>query len=83
VEGKVVELKRVNLNYLVRKYVNMLYKDNKKKLKNKKKILKRINLEEFAEFIKQHPKLFDGLYKAFNLDIWGVDQSGALKMKNL
>ncbi|CAD8065720.1 unnamed protein product [Paramecium sonneborni] len=68
INGKLVELKRVNINYLVRKYVDMIYK-------NKGKQEEELSIEEFKQFVKLHPKIFDGLYKAFNYDIWGVNSS--------
>ncbi|CAK72198.1 unnamed protein product (macronuclear) [Paramecium tetraurelia] len=66
INGKLVELKRVNINYLVHKYVNMIYK-------HKAKNDQGLSLEDFKSFVKLHPKIFEGLYKAFNFDVWGFD----------
>ena len=32
-----------------------------------------LSLEDFTAFVKLHPKIFEGLYKAFNFDVWGFD----------
>lgn len=36
-------------------------------------LLFRISIEEFKQFVHKHPKIFHGIYKAFNYDIWGID----------
>lgn len=32
-----------------------------------------LSLDDFKAFVKLHPKIFEGLYKAFNYDVWGID----------
>jgi hypothetical protein len=66
-EDRTVELLHVNLNYLVRKYVDMVYA--KKPIGEET-----LSIEEFNAFVSQHPKLINVLYKGFNHDIWGVDE---------
>ncbi|KAM3139033.1 putative myosin light chain kinase 3 [Paramecium bursaria] len=64
IDGREVELKRININQLIKKYVNMIYKEKKEQ---------QLSMTEFKQFVKLHPKIFHGLYKAFNFDIWGID----------
>ncbi|CAD8046316.1 unnamed protein product [Paramecium primaurelia] len=71
INGKLVELKRVNINYLVHKYVNMIYK-------HKAKNDQGLSLDDFKSFVKLHPKIFEGLYKAFNFDVWGFDANASV-----
>lgn len=53
-----------NLNLLVKKYVECVFKVKENKL---------LSLEEFSLFLKHHPKLINTLYSGFNYEYWGVD----------
>lgn len=68
-----VELKRVNINYLVHKYVNMIYNHKAKAEQGYLNWYFRLSILDFKDFVKLHPKIFEGLYKAFNFDVWGID----------
>lgn len=68
VDGKLVEMHRVNLNYLVKKYVNMVFAN---KIDGDKDFL---SLSEFSVFVSQHPNVFNGLYRGFNYDLWGYEK---------
>lgn len=52
-----------NLNLLIKKYVDMVYKAKNDLL---------ISLEEFKIFVKKHPNLLLPLYSAFNYNVWGI-----------
>ncbi|CAD8190471.1 unnamed protein product [Paramecium pentaurelia] len=72
VNGQKIEM-QANLNLLIKKYVEMVYK-----AKNDLPI----NLEDFTSFVKQHPNLITPLYCVFNFDVWGV-QNNIPKYKSL
>ncbi|CAD8120793.1 unnamed protein product [Paramecium sonneborni] len=65
VNGQKIEI-QANLNLLIRKYVEMVYK-----AKNDLPL----NLEDFTIFVKHHPNLIMPLYYVFNFDIWGLQNS--------
>ncbi|CAD8187756.1 unnamed protein product [Paramecium octaurelia] len=62
VNGQKIEM-QANLNLLIKKYVEMVYK-----AKNDLPI----NLEDFTIFVRQHPNLIKPLYCVFNFDVWGM-----------
>ncbi|CAD8187009.1 unnamed protein product [Paramecium octaurelia] len=72
VNGQKIEM-QANLNLLIKKYVEMVYKA-KKDLP--------INLEDFTTFVKHHPNLIMPLYCVFNFDVWGL-QNNLPKYKSL
>ncbi|CAD8106094.1 unnamed protein product [Paramecium primaurelia] len=72
VNGQKIEM-QANLNLLIKKYVEMVYK-----AKNDLPI----NLDDFTIFVKHHPNLIMPLYSVFNFDVWGL-QNNLPKYKNL
>lgn len=63
VNGKQIEI-NANLNLLVKKYVENVYKLKQDQL---------LSFSEFEQFVTKHPNLMKTLYSAFNYETWGVD----------
>ena len=57
----------INLNQLIKKYVENVYK---LKGKDTDELL---NLDEFRKFVNKHPKLLNSLYNGFHYELWGYD----------
>ena len=64
----------INLNHLIKKYVDNVYKC---KVKETDELL---NLMDFKNFVSLHPKLLNSLIQGFHYDLWGYDVHNRVPM---
>ena len=85
VENRKVEVRSANINHLVKRFANNIFKGYKVDRRTGKYLayLRRINFDQFRDWISKHPKLYNSYFEGFHNFVWEYVDGKPLYMSRI